>query len=51
MNEKSDVPQARTTVYAPLAEVKRLKAKLALKGLTISEWFRQKMQEELKKEN
>lgn len=50
MNEKSDVPQARTTIYAPLDEIKRLKAKLTLKGLSISEWFRKKMKEELEKE-
>ena len=44
---KGEIPQKRTTVYLPLDWHNQLKAKLASKGLTISEWFRRLVRKEL----
>ena len=44
---KNEILQERITVYAPQDEYRRLKAKLALKGIAITEWFRRKVKEEL----
>jgi len=41
----------KVTLYAPIELLRRLKAKLALKGSTISEWFRNKAQEEIDKQD
>lgn len=40
----------RTVVYAPIELLRKLKAKLALKGISLSEWFRQKAEEYLNEE-
>lgn len=37
----------RVTIYAPLQLVRSLRAVLALQGLSASEWFRIKAQEEV----
>ncbi len=41
------ITQERITVYAPQEAYRRLKAKLAMAGLTVTEWFRRKVKEEL----
>lgn len=47
MNDLKEIPQARITVYVPVEEHKRLKAKLALLGISLSEWFRRLVKQEL----
>lgn len=37
----------RVVVYVPLELLRRLKAKLASRGMSVSEWFRIKASEEL----
>lgn len=46
-SENKPIEQERITVYVPKFDYRRLKAKLALKGIAVSEWFRRKMKEEL----
>lgn len=41
----------RVVVYAAPELLRQLKAKLALKGLTVSEWFRRKAKEEIERED
>jgi len=41
------VKSIRTVVYVAPELLRQLKAKLALKGLTVTEWFRRKAQEEI----
>ena len=45
--KRNEIAQERITVYAPQDEYRRFKAKLALKGLAITEWFRRKLKEEI----
>lgn len=40
----------RVTMYVSQTEYRELKAKLSLKGMTISEWFRSKIREFLDEE-
>ena len=40
----------RVVVYVPLELLRRLKSKLALQGLTISEWFRREAEKLLDKD-
>jgi len=37
----------KLTLYVPLDLVRRLKAHLTLRGKSVSEWFREKAQEEI----
>lgn len=47
MTENTEVPQQRITVYLPKEEHKKLKAKLALLGISVSAWFRRLVKKEL----
>lgn len=48
VGRKPYVPKmVRTTVYVSQDEQRALKAKLALEGITLSQWFRLKLAEEL----
>lgn len=42
-----EIPQERITVYGRQDRYRLLKAKLAAKGIAVTEWFRQKLEEEL----
>lgn len=46
-DKQREVPQERVTVYSPQSEYRRLKAKLAMQGLSVTEWFRRKLREEI----
>lgn len=40
----------RTVIYVPIELLRRLKAKLALEGKSVSEWFRKKAEQYLDEE-
>ena len=41
--------QKRVVVYVPEDEYRQLKAVMALKGTSVSAWFRKKLKEEIEK--
>lgn len=49
MTDKQEIEQQRITLYVPKEQHKQLKAKLALMGISISEWFRRLVKKELEK--
>lgn len=43
------IKQQRITVYIPAEDYKQLRLKLIMVGISVSEWFRQKIKKELSK--
>lgn len=48
-DQQSPVKHVPVRVYIPEEKHRKLKAKLALDGISLSEWFRNKADEELNK--
>lgn len=47
MTEQEPKQLKRFVVYVPEAQHRLLRSKLALKGITVADWFREKAQEEI----
>jgi hypothetical protein len=50
-DEQPKVKNERVVVYAPPLLARKIKAKVKLQGIDLSEWFRRKAQKEVDKED
>jgi hypothetical protein len=48
---KKEIAQTRVTAYLPEDQARKLRAKLALEGKTVSQWFRELVRKFLTKES